>query len=117
MPRNAGLTDRLDAAAAAKKAMLERFRAKQHDPALLERQAAQRVIDEARDIRRAERKATDEAEAAHQAAERIAAANEKTAREAEEKRLAQETAATAAALEVHQKARRDARYAARKAKR
>lgn len=108
-PRDAGLNDRLGAATAAKRAMLEQFRAKQQDPALLERQAQQWAIDEAREIRRAERKAASEAEAARQAAE-------KAAREAEEKQLAKETAARTAALETEQKARRDARYAARKAK-
>jgi hypothetical protein len=117
MPRNAGFNDRLDAAAAAKTAMLERFRAKQHDPTLLERQAAQQAIDEARNVRRADRKAAGDAEAARQATERVAVAAERTAREAEERRLAQETAARAVALGAEQKTRRDARYAARKARR
>jgi hypothetical protein len=42
---------------------------------------------------------------------------EQAAREAEERRLAKETAARAAALEVQRKAARDARYIARKARR
>jgi uncharacterized protein DUF6481 len=56
-PRTASLTDCRSAAAAAKRAMLERFRAKQDDPAMLERQAALKAISDARDARHAERKA------------------------------------------------------------
>jgi hypothetical protein len=116
-PKNTGLSDRLGAAAAAKNAMLERFRSKQADPAVLERQAALKAISDARDARQAERKAAREAEAARLAAERAAAAAEQAAREAEERRLANEAAGRTAALEAQQKAARDARYAARKARR
>jgi hypothetical protein len=116
-PKNTGLGDRLAAAAAAKNTMLERFRSKQADPAVLERQAELKAISAARDARQAERKAVREAEASRLAAERAAAAAEQAAREAEERRLAKEAAGRTAALEAQQKAARDARYAARKARR
>ena len=110
--KNAHFGDRLSAAAAAKKAMLERFHAMPgpDDPAVKEQQAARKAVSEAREIRIAERKAAREAEAQRQAAEQAA-------REAEERRLAAEAAAQAVALEAQRKAARDARYAARKARR
>jgi hypothetical protein len=103
--------DRIGAAAAAKKAVLERFlaRPKADDPAVQEQQAALKAIADARDMRAAERKALKEAEAA-----RIAA--EQAAKRTEEQRLAAEAKAKAAALELERKAARDARYAARKAR-
>src|SRR3954469_18781961 len=117
--KNANFGNRLDAAAAAKKAMLERFHARPgpDDPAVLEQQAARKAISEAREIRIAERKAAQEAEAQRQAAENAAKAAEQAAREAEERRLSAEVAAQAVALEAQRKAARDARYAARKARR
>jgi Family of unknown function (DUF6481) len=118
-PKSADLSDRLNAAAAAKKAALERFRAKPgpDDPAVREQQAALKAISDARELRAAERKAAREAEAARQAAEEAARAAEQAAREEEERRLAAEAAARAVALEAERKAARDARYAARKARR
>jgi len=103
--------DRIGAAAAAKKAVLERFlaRPKADDPAMLEQQAALKAIADARDARAAERKALKEAEAARVAAELAA-------KRAEEERLAAEVKARAAAAEQERKAARDARYAARKAR-
>ena len=64
-------TDRAAAAAAAKKALVEKFKAKPapDDPAVLARQAERRAIAEAREIRAAERKAIKEAEAARKLAE------------------------------------------------
>jgi hypothetical protein len=110
--KNADFGNRLDAAAAAKRAMLERFHARPgpDDPMVKEQQAARKAISDAREIRLAERKAAREAEAKRQAAEQAA-------REAEERKLAAEAAAQAAALEAQRKAARDARYAARKARR
>jgi hypothetical protein len=110
--KNVNFGDRLNAAAAAKKAMLERFHARPgpDDPAVKEQRAARKAISDAREIRTAERKAAREAEAKRQAAEQAA-------REAEERRLATEAAAQAVALEAQRKAARDARYAARKARR
>src|SRR5579871_320269 len=78
--------DRLGAAANAKKAALEQFRAKAADPALAERQAARQAAQIARDARDAERrKARQEAEAraaAEKAAQEAARQAEQAAREA-----------------------------------
>ena len=117
--KNANFGNRLNAAAAAKQAMLERFHARPgpDDPALLEQQAARKAVSDAREVRMAERAAAREAEAQRQAAENAAKAAEQAAREAEERRLAAEAAAQAVALEAERKAARDARYAARKARR
>src|ERR1700727_2587433 len=90
--------DRQTASAAAKEALLKRFRAQPapDSPEVQERLAAQKAIAEAREARPAERNAIRAAEAAA--------------------RIAQEKA-QAAALEREQKAQRDARYAARQARR
>ena len=96
--------ERLSTAAAARRATLERFRARPgpDDPAVAERRATRQAISVAREARVAER------EAAREAA---------TAREAEAGRRAAEQADRVAALEAERKAARDARYAARKARR
>ena len=103
--------DRLSAAAAAKQALLERFRARPStdDPVWIAQQEALKAIADARDGRNAERKAAKEAEAARVAAELVA------------KRLAEQAEAVAAkaraaTLEIERKAARDAKYAARKAR-
>jgi hypothetical protein len=103
--------DRLSAAAAAKQALLERFRARPGvgDPAWEEQQAALKAIADARDVRNAERKAAKEAEAARVAAELAAQRTQQQIAAAEAK-------ARALALEAERKAARDARYAARKAR-
>jgi hypothetical protein len=117
-------TERRDAAAAAKKAMLEKFKTKTSetvDPAI----AAQRAAEaKARDEKRAEaeRKRRERVEleklerreAAEQKARAEAEAEEQAAEEAERKRLADIEAAEILAFE--QKARRDLKYAARKAR-
>ena len=117
--KNTSFSDRLNAAAAAKKATLERFHARPgpDDPAVREQQAARKAISDAREVRVAERQAAREAEVARQAAEQAGKAAEQAEREAEERRLAAEAAAQAVALEAGRKAARDARYAARKARR
>jgi hypothetical protein len=103
--------DRLSAAAAAKQALLERFRARPSadDPAEIARQAALQAISDARDVRAAERKAAKEAEAARVAAELAA-------RRVQDQIAAAEAKVRAAAAEAERKAARDARYAARKAR-
>jgi Family of unknown function (DUF6481) len=103
--------DRLSAAAAAKQALLERFRARPSpdDPAEIARQAALKAISDARDVRIAERKAAKEAEAARLAAE-------EAARRVQVQIAAAEAKVRAAAAEAERKAARDARYAARKAR-
>jgi hypothetical protein len=103
--------DRLSAAAAAKQALLERFRARPapDDPTEIERQAALKAIADAREARAAERKAAKDAEIARLAAE-------EAARKAQEQAAALEAKKRAAADEAERKAARDARYAARKAR-
>jgi hypothetical protein len=85
--------DRLSDAAAAKQALLERFRARPaaDDPSEIARHAALKAIADARDARVAERKAAKEAEAARIAAERAAlkAKEEAAAKEARTKATAQ----------------------------
>lgn len=105
--------ERRNAAADAKKALLERYKAKVQDPSLAERQAERVAAAKERELRQAQRKAEKEAEAKR-------SAEEKAAREAAEaaERIAQAEKAEAdqAALLAAQKAARDARYAARKAR-
>jgi hypothetical protein len=104
--------DRISAAAAAKQALLERFRARPaaDDPGEIARQAALKAIADARDVRAAERRAAKEAELARLAAE-------EAAKKAAADLAAKEARARAAALEAERKAARDAKYAARKARR
>ncbi len=104
--------DRISAAAAAKQALLERFRARPaaDDPAEIARQAALKAIADARDARAAERKAAKDAEIARLAAE-------EAARKVAAELAAKEARARAAAQEAERKAARDAKYAARKARR
>ena len=111
-------SERLGAAAAARKAQLEKFRAKPgpDDPATVERQAARRAATIARDARAAERK-TAKAQVAAKEAERHAAEQaERAMREADALRVAADQAARDVTMLAEQKAARDARYAARKAR-
>jgi hypothetical protein len=103
--------DRISAATAARQALLERFKARPTvgDPAWEEQQAALKAIADARDVRNAERKAAKEAEAARMAAELAA-------KQTAEKIAAAEAKTRALAVEAERKAARDARYAARKAR-
>lgn len=120
----------LPAAAAAKQALLARFRARPaaDDPAVQARLAEQKAVADARDARGAERKAARDAEAARVADERAIAAAQDAVRLAEEaaaaiirqeeeQRRAVEAAARKVEAEAAAKARRDAKYAARKARR
>ncbi len=113
-------SDRLSAAADAKKAAMEKFRAavpKPDDPAVIERVAAQQAIIEAREARVAIRQTAREAEAARVAAEQARLAEEAAAKVREQEALEADNAAKAVALKAQQQAARDARYAARKARR
>lgn len=117
-----GFEDRLEAAAKAKQAQLERARAKspQNDPEFAKRQAERKKLAEEREARIAQR-AAEKAEEARLAAERKAAeaaAKAEAERLAEEERLRlrREEADRLVALAAEQKAARDARYAARKNK-
>jgi hypothetical protein len=116
------LNDRMEAAQAAKKAMLEKFKNKAApDPALVEQRMAEAKVREEKraeaerkrrervEIEKLERKLAAEAKAK---AEEDAAKH--AAEEAERKRIADIEAAEILAFE--QKARRDLKYAARKAR-
>ena len=109
---------RQSAAAAAKQAMLQKFRAASKDPEIARRHAARVAMNEVRLVRMAEREAAKlarEVVLAEQAA-RAAELAAQAQREAEEEEalLAAERAERAILLEAEQKAARDARYAARK---
>jgi hypothetical protein len=118
--------ERQSAAANAKKALLEKFKAKAGpgDPEFEARQAERLAAAEARDARQraAREKAAREAEAARVAklkAEeeaRIAAAAEEVRRKAEEEARYQADLIAKEELDAQKKAERDARYAARKAR-
>ena len=120
--REPSLADRLGAAARARQAQLEKARAKApaNDPQFAEKQAARLAASEARDVRAAERKvqkrADEERQAQAKAAEEIARGKaQKEADEARQVEAAQASEREAAAI-VARKAERDARYAARKAR-
>jgi hypothetical protein len=122
--RQPSLTDRQQAAAAAKKEALERHRARLSDPEFEERRAARLAIVAARETRFAERSAAEEAQQVREAAEKathdaaVRAAREAalqaeiTARQA----AAEERSARLRAVETDLLNTRKARKAARKAK-
>jgi len=138
--KDKSFSERLSTAAEAKQAKLKLLLNKPaaDDPAVLRRNAERQAIAAAREIRAAERAAAKRAEQAREAAaaaelaarqqreaeEREAARRAEEAREAaeqveraaREQREAAEKAEQAAALAAAQKAARDARYAARKAR-
>jgi hypothetical protein len=112
---NKNFNERLSTAAHAKKALLDKFRARPaaDDPAVVEQRAARQAVSDARAARIAEREAARIAQEAREAAARAEhemAEQEKLTRELAEK------AERDAALEIERKAARDARYAARKAR-
>ncbi len=112
--------DRASAAAAAKRALVENFKAAKpapDDPAVLARQAERRAIAEARDIRAAERKKLKEAEDQKRIAEDVARIEAERLRAEEEAARIAEAAARDEAIKAQRKAERDAKYAARKARR
>ena len=103
---------RRDAADKAKKAMLERFRAKpgENDPATIEKKAARVAVSDAREARkqlREEAAKKREEEAAQQARDQVEQDAAASRAEADRK----------VTLLASQKTARDARYAARKARR
>lgn len=113
------LKERQSAAAAAKKAMLEKFRAAAQAPVVEVQREKRAAIHEARVVREAEREAAKKARQAESAAQAARAAELAAQAEGEAEaakaRAAAEEADRAAALEAEQKTARDERYAARKA--
>ena len=120
--------ERMSTAAAAKQALLEKWRANKvdvNDPAYLEQQAARQAAAAARAERDAQRKAEKDAAKAKALADQLAALEAAKVPcgpindfAEEEARIAAEAEAAAAlvAMEEQRKAARDARYAARKAR-
>lgn len=121
--------ERRNAAIDAKKALLEKFKARPpaDDPQVVARQAERKAILEARAIREAEKERLKQERLAREARERA----EREAIEAEARRIAEDAAreeakkreaeeneriARVLAEEAERKAKRDARYAARKAR-
>jgi Family of unknown function (DUF6481) len=117
--KNNTFNDRATASAKAKSALLEKFRAKPapDDPEVLRKQAERQAIIDAREKRAAERKIAKEAEAAEQARLEVLKAAERARLEVEAAALKAEEAKAEAAKLLAAKAARDARYAARKARR
>ena len=107
--------DRRQNSAAAREAMLNRFRARPagDDPAVLARQAERRAIATAREERAQERETQRRLEAERQAA---LVAAERAAEEARKAAEIEAAAERARLAQAKQKEERDARYAARKAK-
>lgn len=118
MFKNAGFEDRKNAAERAKKNKLEKFRALtvQIDEGATARLAARSKILAAREVRDTEREAARQAKASLAAADQLARElvlkAEQAAREAE----SMEQTKRDLALTAERKAARDARYAARKAR-
>jgi len=116
--KNPNFDERRNAAEAAKKAKLEKFRAltAQIDQGAVERGATRQAIIAARDVRAAEREAArlvNEASAAEdQAARQIVLKAEQAEHDAKAAEKAEGEVASAA----KRKAARDARYAARKSR-
>jgi hypothetical protein len=111
--------ERKNTAAAAKKALLQKFLAATEDPKIAQRQAERVALNEARLIRKAERE-TARLRREAELAEELATAAKRDAQvrlEAEKAAtlLAAEEAEREAAITAEKKAERDARYAARKA--
>jgi hypothetical protein len=116
--KNADFDERRSAAEAAKKAKLEKFRAltAQINEGAAERLAARQAIIAARDVRAAEREAVRLAAEARAAEDRAAQEMVLKAEQAERDARAAEQAERELAAAAERKAARDARYAARKAR-
>jgi Family of unknown function (DUF6481) len=117
--KDTSFSERLSAAKSARQAMVSRFlqRPGPDDPTVAERRAARMAVSAARELRLAEREAAQIVEETRLAAERAKQAAAAAAAEvAEREHAAAEKATGEAARELMLKAARDARYAARKAR-
>ncbi len=117
--KGAGFNDRRDAAANAKKALLEKFKSRPaaDDPSILQKQAEMKAIADARAVRAGERAKAREADQERLRQEAEAALMEKARLAAEQEALRIEALAREEAIKAERKAARDAKYAARKARR
>jgi len=113
--KDQGFNERLGNAANAKRILLEKFKTQPRpdDPAIVEQRLARQALVAARDARMAERKAARAAEAARTAAEKV---TRDAALKAEQALHAAAAERARIELLAQQKAARDARYAARKAR-
>ena len=114
-----GFGERLESAATAKKAQLEKWRLNQvdtNDPAFLEREAARQLAAAARSEREARRKAEKTAANERAVTDRQAEREATKARLIAEQNMASQDAAALVIQRGQRKATRDARYAARKAR-
>jgi hypothetical protein len=110
-----GFNERLQLAAKAKQALLDKYKSRpgESDPEILKLREQQKAIAEARAAREAEKAEKRRQEAEAKAARETA---EKAERERLAKRAAIEAVIRGETLAAQQKAKRDARYAARKAR-
>lgn len=113
--KDQNLNERLERAAKAKQALLEKFRSRppQDDPEMIKRREERLAIAAAREERAAARQVLKAKEAEERAARE---AIEKVEREARERREAVEKVIRDSAEAAERKADRDRRYAARKAR-
>ena len=109
-------SERANASAEAKKAMLAKFQSRPtvDDPDVQKRMAERREIAEARAVRNAERDKLKAEEAVRKAAEAEAARAAELAAKDEQEKQKREQVLLLEELKVKQKAARDAKYAARK---
>ncbi len=116
--KHADFSDRASSAAKAKQALIEKFRARPgpEDPAVQAKVAERLAVAAAREQREQERKLAREAETARKAAEELERLAEVARRAAEKTEEEKARKADLLALEAERKAARDARYAARKAR-
>jgi hypothetical protein len=111
--------ERRDAALKAKQDLLEKFKSRPapDDPRLLKLAEERRLVAEARAVRNAERERLRQEQLVRQAADDQRRKQEEEARLVAEKAAALAALAAEQELKLQQKAARDARYAARKARR
>ena len=109
------LSERLERAAKARQAIIDKFKSQpgKDDPEVMKRREEQIALSEARKIRDAEKAEKKKKEAEEEAALK---AKEKAERDAAARRAAIEAVIRGEAAAAEQKAKRDARYAARKAR-
>ena len=113
--KDQNLNERLERAAKARQAILEKFKARPaaDDPEVIKRRGERMAIAEARKVRETERAVRKAKEAEERAAREVI---EKAEQEARDRRAAIEKVIRDSAEAAERKAERDRRYAARKAR-
>ena len=116
--KHADYNDRATSAAKAKQALIEKFRSRPgpDDPTVQAKTAERLAVAEAREQREAARRVAKEAEAARLAAEELERQAEAARKALEKTEEEKARKADLLVLEAERKAARDARYAARKAR-